>query len=92
MKQLVLFSILILILGSCKRKWTEERKSEFMAGCLSNAVRDSLIGERYARAYCDCILDRVVKKYPDAGDVNYIKYDTAIITISRSCLQLAKTP
>ena len=61
MKQLVLFSILILILGSCKRKWTEERKSEFMAGCLSNAVRDSLIGERYARAYCELL----ARKHPE---------------------------
>lgn len=87
---LAIFSI-VLICFSCKRKWTEKDKSEFVSACLATAVKDSNIGERSAREYCHCLIEKVVEKYPNARDVQYIKYDKDIVTISRACLEKSKS-
>jgi hypothetical protein len=72
-------------------KWTEKDKSEFVSACLSRAVKDSNIGERSAREYCHCLVNKVVENYPNARDVQYIKYDKGIITISKDCLEKIKS-
>lgn len=89
MKNLLLVAALFLAV-SCNRKWTEKDKSEFMSGCLSGAMRDPDIGDSLAREYCRCLLDTVVKEYPNANDAKYIKYDSAIINMSKGCLEKAK--
>ena len=76
-----------MILFSCTRKWTEKDKSEFVSACLSNAVKDDNIGEKNAKEYCDCLVERVVNQYPNANDVQYIKYDKGIVQIGKDCLE-----
>ena len=89
--------IVVLVLGlifmtSCSRKWTDKDKSEFLSGCLSASVKDTLIGEVYARDYCSCLLQKVVEHYPNANDVQYIRYDTAVKQLARECLEMVQRP
>jgi len=86
MKRLPVICILFL-LTACNRKWTEKDKSEFFSGCVSSAVRDKNIGDSLARPYCQCLLGKVVEKYPNASDAKYIRYDTTVVQLSRDCLK-----
>jgi len=81
----IIFFLLMISCFSCKRKWTEKDKSEFLAGCLKNAVKN--IGEQKAKPYCNCLLQRVIERYPNARDAPYIKYDTAIVRLAEDCLK-----
>jgi hypothetical protein len=77
-----------LILGSlaaCSRPWTEKDKAEFVAGCMSRAVADH--GIDTAKTYCHCLLDKVVRKYHNARDAAYIRYDTTLNSMAKECLK-----
>ena len=74
---------LSLSLGSCKRTWSEKDKSEFVSGCISGAKTD--LGEDKAKQYCQCMLQRIMDKYPNANDARYLQYDTSISRIGREC-------
>jgi hypothetical protein len=84
-----IYLVLVFISGfvSCKSKWTEENKMEFVSGCLSAATRDKNIGDSLAAPYCACLVEKIVKKYPNAADAKYIKYDTTAKALSRDCLR-----
>jgi hypothetical protein len=49
------------------------------------------MGEKKAKKYCSCMLEQVVKKYPDAGDAHYLRYDTAMRQTGLDCLRLASS-
>ena len=69
---------------SCKRKWSENDKSEFLGGCLKAAIRD--MGEEKAKPYCNCLLKKIVDKYPNANDAAYIRYDSTNRQLAKDCL------
>ena len=87
MRTFILLLLLLPLAYSCKRKWTDKNKSEFVSGCMSTAVRDKNIGDSLARPYCNCLLEKIMEKYPDANDAQYIRYDTAAVRLSRDCLR-----
>jgi hypothetical protein len=76
---------LLFLCFSCKRKWTETDKSEFLGGCLKTAVKD--MGEEKAKPYCSCLLQKIVEKYPNANDAAYIRYDSTNIQLAKDCLK-----
>ena len=82
------FSIILLFgclfSSSCDRKWTEKDKSEFVGGCMSRQAGE--LGAEKAKSYCQCLLEKVVQKYPNAYDAPYIKYDTALKKLATDCL------
>jgi hypothetical protein len=81
-----IFSVfLILVLLSCKRKWTSEDKTEFLGGCLKTALKD--MPEEKAKPYCNCLLNKIVTKYPNARDAAYIKYDSTNVQLAKECLK-----
>jgi hypothetical protein len=84
MKKLIAILFLCSAFCSCARKWTDKDKSEFVSGCLSRQVRE--LGQEKARTYCNCLLNKVVARYPDANDAKYIQYDSAIVKLSQDCL------
>jgi hypothetical protein len=47
-------------------QWTTDERSEFVTSCV-NAAKEG-IGEEKAKKYCDCMLYKVEKKYPNAAD------------------------
>ena len=58
---------------------------EFYSGCLSKVATGSDIKE--PKAYCNCLLQKIVAKYPNANDAKYIKYDSTIRQLARDCLK-----
>jgi hypothetical protein len=74
-----------LSLFSCKRKWTDKDKSDFYSGCLSSAQKNSDITN--PKTYCNCLLQKVVEKYPNANDAKYIRYDTTVKQLAKDCLK-----
>lgn len=68
---------------ACARSWTDQDKSDFLGGCLHGPIRDS--GQVKARAYCHCMLEKMMQRYPNANDAKYMQQDTALPRISREC-------
>jgi hypothetical protein len=46
-------------------KWTEKDKMEFLETCVSEASVNTAID---AETYCDCMLEKIMVKYPDPKD------------------------
>lgn len=74
-KYIVLFGMAIIVAGgmtSCKalaksaaKRWAKKKRKEFLVKCNeSNAVK--FISD--SEGFCDCALDVVMEKYPDAKD------------------------
>ena len=80
-----IFVVLFFVfLFSCKGNWTEKDKSEFTSGCMhGGAVSD--MGEERAKAYCQCMLEKIIVKYPNSKDAKYLVYDTSLATLAREC-------
>jgi len=83
--RLLIFFLCCLSFISCKRKWAEKDKADFYSGCLSSAKTNKDITN--PKAYCSCLLDKVVAKYPNANDAKYIKYDSTIRQLAKDCLK-----
>lgn len=70
MKQIILISFLSLLAIACQNKkaikWPQEEIKAFKESCIENAKGG--IGEEKAVKYCDCMLEKVMKKYPDIND------------------------
>lgn len=78
-----------VLFASCDRPWTQSDKQNFLGGCMSGALKD--MGAAKASDYCNCMLEKVQKKYPDAADARYLKNDTAVYTMGRECMRKVKT-
>lgn len=74
-----------LILGSCTRGWTTTDEQQFTGGCLKGAFND--MDSTKARRYCDCMLQQLKQRYPNAGDLKYAKADTALYRLGKQCMQ-----
>jgi hypothetical protein len=65
---LVLTLALVAVFAtSCKSgKWSDAEKSAFVDNCIPGASENPDID---AEGYCNCMLDKVMDKYPSAADV-----------------------
>lgn len=84
MRNFFLLLFCVLLLGACKRKWTDKDKADFYSGCLNNATKNHDIKD--SKSYCSCLLQKIVAKYPNANDAKYIKYDSTAKQLARECL------
>jgi len=75
----------LCLLFSCKNAWTQEDKDSFTGGCINGARKDMSMEK--AQAYCDCMLQKLQKRFPDAGDMKYVKSDTAVYSMARDCMK-----
>jgi len=84
-KTSIIYALCISVLiFSCKRKWTENDRTEFISGCMNGgAVSD--MGKEKAREYCQCMLEKIIAKYPNRRDANYIRYDTSLAALATEC-------
>lgn len=60
------FLIGFIFLASCKT-WSSEDKDVFHESCMDEA-RKWTGNEASAKTYCDCVLEHIMKKYPDEND------------------------
>jgi hypothetical protein len=65
-----LFFLLITFLvffSSCKDTWDEDDKVLFKKACLDDANKWAGSSEK-ATTYCNCVLDKILVKYPNEND------------------------
>lgn len=48
--------------------WDDQTKAAFVANCTNEAK--SRMNEAAAKEYCDCMLDKIVAKYPNPAEAN----------------------
>ena len=72
--------IVLVIFSSCKT-WNEDDKNVYITACMNNA-RHWAGTEEKARTYCNCVLDKMIEKYPDENDaldhIDDLTRDTAL--------------
>lgn len=61
----VIFTAVVLV--SCHNTWTEDDKNSFHQACMDDAATWSPSNEA-SRMYCDCVLGKIVKRYPNVND------------------------
>ena len=85
MKKFLLISS-FMFLVSCKRPWSEKDKADFVSGCLAGgAVKD--LGETRAKNYCNCMLTKVMTRYPNRNDALFMQHDSSMTAIGKDCLK-----
>jgi len=65
MRKLLLLAFFVAILGSCKENWDPEHKRAFFTACTETAREHWAPSDSIANAYCNCIFDKMSKKYPE---------------------------
>jgi hypothetical protein len=66
MKKITVFAALILLSAtSCKNTWDQDDKDMFYKSCMDEA--NKWAGDK-AKPYCDCMLEKIIKKYPNEND------------------------
>ncbi len=58
---------MLLSLASCKNTWNEDDKGAWREACTENAMHWAG-SEAQAKTYCDCVLDKIMIKYPNEND------------------------
>ena len=85
-KKNIWLPLLLLTAVACKRKWSDDDKVQFVSGCIGGgALRD--LGETKAKAYCNCMLQKAMARYPNANDARYMRQDTAMARLAQDCLK-----
>lgn len=71
--------LLALSFTSCK-SWDEPDQQAWKQACMENATKWAA-DEANAKTYCDCVLEKMMKKYPNVNDalehVQELSTDTA---------------
>ena len=76
------FILLVIISASCKNTWSEEDKDSFYQACTDEANKWAGSPEK-AKTYCDCVLQKMMTKYPHEDDalehIDILAKDTALM-------------
>lgn len=71
--------VCVLAMASCKT-WDESDQQAWRQACMENAGKWAA-DEQNAKTYCECVLDKMMKKYPDVNQalehVNDLATDTS---------------
>ena len=59
--------LLIVMTTACKNTWDQEDKDLFYQACMEDANTWAGSQEK-AKTYCNCVLDKVMQKFPNEGD------------------------
>jgi hypothetical protein len=85
MKKLFLFLAVpvALVLYSCGgEKWTQEDKDKFVKECVAQAEPGM---EKEQKLMCDCMLSKVVAKFPSYAKAEATMTDAEIETVASEC-------
>ncbi len=76
--------VLLVSVGSvsCKNTWSQEDKDAFYQACTEEA-KTWAGSDSVAKSYCDCVLGKMVQKYPNEQDalehLDVLAKDTGLI-------------
>lgn len=59
--------LITVLMSSCVNTWDSEVKDMFHQSCMEDAA-DKAISEKHAKVYCDCVLEKIMEKYPKYED------------------------
>ncbi len=79
-----LLLVLLPLLGACKNTWNEDDKQAWQQACTENAIKWAG-SEAKAKTYCDCVLGKMMQKYPNENDALEHMNDLATDTSIQSC-------
>ena len=68
--------------------WSRKDQLDFVNSCVNKAVKGGM-EELDAQSYCDCMQDKLEKKYPNSGDPELLTLDMdspAMKTMVNDCL------
>jgi hypothetical protein len=72
-----------LLFPSCKEKWNESDKKAFYTACTETARKDWADSDTLAKTYCDCLFEKMAKKYPEEEEmllhIDQLAKDTDLI-------------
>jgi hypothetical protein len=84
--RIAIIVISTLVFFSCKnaasKKWSEADRTQFMNSCVTNAT--TALGDGAAREYCNCMLEKIEKKYPNSVDSEKITMGETI-AMAKDC-------
>ena len=67
MKKIIALLLIILFFTSCKNTWSDEDKKAFYDACTEDANHAGSPPEKI-KPYCDCVLGKIMAKYPSEND------------------------
>ena len=67
MKKIFPVLLLIVLTTACRETWNESTKNTFHQGCMEEAIKWESSPE-LAKTYCDCVLEKIMAKYPHQED------------------------
>lgn len=83
MKRLLLLLIPVALLTSCENTWDSETKEMYLTSCKEDATWAKTDAEK--DTYCNCMLDKLMTKYPKVSDfMNHIE-DVMADTTLQEC-------
>jgi hypothetical protein len=84
MKRLFVCCAVMFALSSCGGGWSSAQKDEFVKTCTSAATGG--MGEAKAKDYCNCMLPKVEKKYPNPNDAGKMSNED-MTKMAEECLK-----
>lgn len=85
----VLFLILVAAVAtSCKHTWPQEDIDSLRTACMEDA-KTWAAGPDQAKTYCDCVVEKVMKKYPHVTDAMENMDKIALDPEVRACREAA---
>ncbi len=82
LSQLLLLTVILLI--SCRETWTTGTKNRFYESCTTEAM--TVDGnEQRAQQFCDCVFEKMKKKYEHEEDAMQHLGDLAVDPDMQSC-------
>ncbi|MEI9945384.1 MAG: hypothetical protein WDN26_14350 [Chitinophagaceae bacterium] len=73
-----------------RSKWSAADEQAFLSTCLTNA-RNAGADEQTSQNHCNCILEKIEKKYSDLDEANRKATKPELDAIEQKCLKEAKS-
>ena len=81
--------LLSAMVSSCN-SWDESDQQAWKQACMENAGKWTA-DQTNAQTYCDCVLEKMIRKYPNVNDALDHVADLAVDTEFYSCKENIKT-
>lgn len=67
MKKILLIALISVVFSSCISVWDQDDKKTFLSICIGDA-RKWAANDTAASAYCNCVIEKIARKYPSEAD------------------------
>ena len=90
MKKIILPVLLGLCCTSCTSSWNEDDKKSFYQAC-SDEAKTWAGSDAKVKTYCDCVFEKLEKKFPDENDalehIAVLANDTDLINCKKEVMK-----